>query len=323
MANENSTYISITTHGRKSWNENPRFKHVMNDIVRACSQSKLPPEKYILLRHVVQFVEQLNNEAAALDTRDIFKAIPELSGSMANGVHTDSSDCDFMVILTNSDEWMRNATLCPTTPLTAKRRRQVYPEESNLKAKSFFHIRVPEDIAGNLETFVKCATCKDPDDCSSTHQGDRYLCARTFRTRYEQLISESSQSDSHDNKLEKILSRGPAVTVHRKFDARELVIDMVLGIEITNESNIWPFDGGVPGLTLRHDTRMYMNRCHLIPAGDYWQLSFAIYEKEIMKTLMPEQKMCLRFLKVRNTCSRNCCCSSYCCCCCCCCCIMI
>ena len=204
---------------------------------------------------------------------------------------------------------------------------------SEVYERSFFRITFQRDTPdySRWSDLMKCKECMSVKECKEIHQGIRYLCPRAVQCALASavdnslsLVATNRRTERHEssspvemgsvsnaNPLQQCMVRrnGPAVSCYTKSQLLEypglVKIDLTFGIPICRtNSQAWPLD-------YFKDIRLgehvladcgTMEKCHLIPAGDYWKVSFVPYEKDRMIDLLQEdnKKYCFQAIKVHS-----------------------
>ncbi len=139
------------------------------------------------------------------------------------------------------------------------------------------------------------------------------LRADEWRTAFQQGLTNALRSRYPDCAVE---YNGPALSfIVESFAStkslKSLVkVDMTLGIPLEAEApdHIWPLESSQVELSASSDTKATITpltprlgriaRCHFVPFGDLWRVSFARYEGALIRQLSKEKRGCFVSIKV-------------------------
>ena len=133
------------------------------------------------------------------------------------------------------------------------------------------------------------------------------LKAADWRETFQQGLTKVLRSRYSDWN---VVLNGPSLSFSSNVEKSPVKVDMTFGIPLDSSApdHIWPLENtqvelgtnsGTQGTITPRPPRLgRIARCHFVPFGDLWRVSFAIYEVELIRQLSKEKRGFLVGLKV-------------------------
>ncbi len=240
------------------------------------------------------------------DPGDLVRSIDELLGG--SSPFSKGGDCAYMFLMDILFDEPKGRFLYTPCGIGS-----YYSDTTNLAADEFNFLLEPETNIQGLRFVQACLTTEASSYSDFFHIYDRNkkeLKASHLRNAFLQGLAVLV---GHRYPNSAVFLNGPTVSViveswgSFRFDP-PLKIHMTLGIplDIENDDHMWPLERPqvefdkekLSPICSIMEKKEKISRCHFIPCGDLWRLSFERYEVEVIRSFSREKREFFAGLKV-------------------------
>ena len=245
----------------------------------------------LLPQCVFSYVENLI-EAVNVNNKNFIFSKPISCGSFKEGVKIRHADeFDFTVILKSIDARYLD--------IEQSKLPQIKPKnENSLEPRVYYEVFFKDNTESKEMERKWLVWTKDCEHCKTAHGhkagcgtcNRKQLSASAVQGEFYKMVSDVLHKDGAS-----VFRSGPAVSFFLQVPNRRLDIKIDLTLAI---STSWP--------NLSSETVLNswvagkIASCYLVPANDFWRISFSDYESERIKASSDEDKKCFRAIKVKN-----------------------